>query len=190
MKEYVLTAITNNAYEDHRLIKSIFEGNCKVQFINRDGTYIVRSDKKPTLGEFAAKFNAKLLEENSIASVDNGSTIFISVKFCALVKAPKRNPKSFALAKGNIKKNGFVIGDKGEAKNWLIYTLSNNGLTMDVENVSIVEMECWDNGKGQKICVHYATSIATVNDCNKVIALLTNGIGNEKHLGLGMVVIQ
>jgi len=187
MKEYVITAITNNAYEDHRLIKAIFQGNEKVLFVNNSGTYIVRTNVKPMLGEFTAKFNTTLREENDIAIVNNNDTLCVAVKFCPVTKASERNPKSFKLAKGNIGKNGFVIGDKDEAKNWLLYTLSNGGLTIDEAN--IVQTECWDNGHGQKIIVHNAVVIATVKDCSKATDLLVNGIGNEKHLGLGMLLL-
>jgi hypothetical protein len=187
MKEYVITAITNNAYEDHRLIKAIFQGNEKVLFVNNNGTYIVRTNVKPTFGEFVAKFNTELREENDIAIVNNGDTLCTAVRFCPLTKAFERNPKSFNLVKSNIGKNGFVIGDKDEAKNWLVYTLSNGGLTIDEAN--IVQTECWDNGHDQKIIVHYAVVIATVTDCNKVTNLLVKGIGNEKHLGLGMLLL-
>jgi hypothetical protein len=188
MKVIRFIAQTNSPYESHCLITAMF-GKNPVLFLNNYGNFIAQTDAEPNLdNEFVKKHNVAIREHDMAFEPTQGETVQFNVKFCALTKAYERNPKSWE-ASGNQKtKNGIMLGDKEEAREWLKFMLEKHG-AIEI-NVNIDLTECWDNGKNRKIIVHSASGFVKINESDKFMHLLQSGIGNSKYLGLGLVIAQ
>jgi len=193
MKIITFKAITNGGYEDHRLITAMFHTQ-KVLFNNNMGNFTVYVDDNTQIehSDFIKKFNVRLDEEYALVYPKTNETIRFTVKFTAVNKAPQRNPESYkkAIENGNIdkiKKNGFCLSDKTETVKWLSYVLSNSGAT-DI-TISLCNLECWNDGHNGRVIIHNACGICKIFDETKFANLLNSGIGNEKHLGLGILLL-
>lgn len=194
MQTIKFIAQTDSPYDSHRLITAMF-GKNPVLFLNSYGNFIAQTDAKPDLeNEFVKKHNVEIREYNIAFEPAQGETVQFSVKFCALTKAYERNPESWKLAGNQKPKNGIMLGNKEEAREWLKSMLEKHG-AIEI-NVNMDLTECWKNGRKQKngeeqkIIVHSASGYVKVNESDKFISLLRNGIGDSKYLGLGLVIAQ
>ena len=188
MQTIKFIAQTNSPADSHRLITAMF-GKNPVLFLNNYGNFIAHTDAKPDLdNEFVKKHNVEIREYDTALEPTQGETVQFNVKFCALTKAYERNPESLKLTKNQKPKNGIMLGNRDEVKEWLKFILEKHG-AIEI-NINIDLTECWDNGKKQKIIVHSASGYVKVNESDKFISLLRNGIGDSKYLGLGLVIAQ
>lgn len=171
MKVYKIHRAYEDNYKNHQMLKEIFPGEGKLLY-QRSGSKMIVLTDICIVKKFSESFEIEYIYDTKDVVTDTNGSMIFSIRLNA-VKSNQR--KRFSL-------------HREELDQWVDNKLSGIGIT--VRTRSIIDEGTKVSNRGDMKCFHSSilvNGMLDIDDVDKFLQVIHNGIGHGKAFGFGMM---